>query len=282
MNYSYILKSSIPQIEKLLDFGFICDGDDVGKACIYGNTNKCAHSDSKEGNVCNTNKCAPVDSKENNVCNTDTDAPASGKAASDGNTSTVRQTFTLNHNLPNTDFYTRIKITPDEITATVFETDTNERYALFDVKNSRGAFVGELRQKVDDIINQIRNQCFVTTDLHEKFDSFVQNEFSCQPDFPWEDTPPTFVYRCANKKWFALMMNIPFKSLGLESEERVWVVNLKADEKDVGDLVDRKSIFPAYHMNKKYWITVLLSAVTDFEKLCRLTRQSYQLVSGKK
>ena len=30
-------------------------------------------------------------------------------------------------------------------------------------------------------------------------------------------------------------------------------------------------------MNKKYWITVLLSAVTDFELLCRLTGESREL-----
>lgn len=31
-------------------------------------------------------------------------------------------------------------------------------------------------------------------------------------------------------------------------------------------------------MNKKYWITVLLTAVTDFDKLCELTKKSYALV----
>ena len=43
-------------------------------------------------------------------------------------------------------------------------------------------------------------------------------------------------------------------------------------------ITDKKSIFPAYHMNKKYWITVLLTAVTDFEKLCELTKKSFALV----
>ena len=34
-------------------------------------------------------------------------------------------------------------------------------------------------------------------------------------------------------------------------------------------------------MNKTYWITVLLTAVTDFEKLCELTKKSYALVQKK-
>ena len=30
-------------------------------------------------------------------------------------------------------------------------------------------------------------------------------------------------------------------------------------------------------MNKKHWITVLLTRVTDFDRLCELTRRSYEL-----
>ena len=77
-------------------------------------------------------------------------------------------------------------------------------------------------------------------------------------------------------------MKIKFKNLGFASEEGVWAVNLKADSEQIPQLVDQKSIFPAYHMNKKYWITILLTAVTDFEKLCDLTCQSYALVEKKK
>ena len=72
------------------------------------------------------------------------------------------------------------------------------------------------------------------------------------------------------------------QNLGFASEEGVWAVNLKADPEHIPLLVDHKSIFPAYHMNKKYWITILLTAVTDFENLCDLTRQSYTLVEKKK
>ena len=71
-------------------------------------------------------------------------------------------------------------------------------------------------------------------------------------------------------------MQIKFKNLGFESDEPVWVVNLKAE--NVEAISDKKSIFPAYHMNKKYWITVLLTAVTDFENLCELTKKSFALV----
>jgi predicted DNA-binding protein (MmcQ/YjbR family) len=77
-------------------------------------------------------------------------------------------------------------------------------------------------------------------------------------------------------------MNITYKILGFENDEKLFVVNLKADKERISEIIDRKSIFPAYHMNKKHWITVLLTGVTDFDQLCALTRRSFELVNGKK
>ena len=74
------------------------------------------------------------------------------------------------------------------------------------------------------------------------------------------------------------MMEIKYKNIGLDSDEPVDVVNLKADSSLMDSIVDRRSIFPAYHMNKKHWITVLLTKATDFDKLCSLTSRSFELV----
>ena len=74
-------------------------------------------------------------------------------------------------------------------------------------------------------------------------------------------------------------MKIKYRQLGLTSDEAIWVVNLKASQDSIPALIDHKSIFPSWHMNKKHWITILLTAATDFEKLCELTKKSYELVS---
>ena len=74
-------------------------------------------------------------------------------------------------------------------------------------------------------------------------------------------------------------MEISYKNLGLASDEKVFTVNLKADPERVAELADKKTIFPAYHMNKKHWITVLLTSATDFDLLRALTERSRALVS---
>lgn len=182
------------------------------------------------------------------------------------------------------EFYTIIRLSEKSFHAEVFETQTDEKYVLFDVASANGAFVGQIRNEVQAIIDEIHEKCFDFQDIRQKYVDFLQAEFSAAGDKPWldEGDSTSSVYRCPNGKWFALVMKIKFKNLGFESDETVWVVNLKADTEKITEITDKKSIFPAYHMNKKYWITVLLTAITDFEQLCELTRKSFELVSVKK
>ena len=186
--------------------------------------------------------------------------------------------FALKKEIAGGQFYTEIKLSAETFTADVFETATNEKYVLFNVASAQGAFVGQIRSEVQDLIEEIREKCFISQDIKERYVDFLHSYFNSPGDNPWVAEPydSSTVYRCPNNKWFALIMQIKFKNLGFESDEPVWAVNLKAE--NVEAITDRKSIFPAYHMNKKYWITVLLTAVTDFEKLCELTKKSFALV----
>lgn len=203
---------------------------------------------------------------------------AAGFATTDG------ETYTMNPTVSAGAFRADITLSLEAQTLTVhlFDTETGEKYALFDMPSSHGAFVASLREEVQKFIDDIKSKCFESKDLKKDYISWIKNQFGAEPDFPWPDTPDYCVFRCQNEKWFALVMRIKYKQLGLSGDENVWVVNIKADQAEIPNLIDHKSIFPAWHMNKKHWITVLLTAVTDFEKLCELTLKSYELVSKSK
>lgn len=203
---------------------------------------------------------------------------AAGFATTDGATYTMSPTVSAGA------FRADISLSLEAQTLTVhlFDTETGEKYALFDMPSSHGAFVASLREEVQKFIDDIKSKCFESKDLKDDYISWIKNQFGAEPDFPWPDTPDYCVFRCQNEKWFALVMRIKYKQLGLTGDENVWVVNIKADQTEIPNLIDHKSIFPAWHMNKKHWITVLLTAVTDFEKLCELTLKSYELVSKSK
>ena len=172
-----------------------------------------------------------------------------------------------------------LSLSDQTLTVLLFDSATGEKYALFDMP-SHGAFVASLREEVQKIIDDIKSKCFETNDLKDDFIAWIKSKFGAEPDYPWpDDAPYSFVFRCPNEKWFALVMRIKYRQLGLTGDENVWVVNMKAEQDDIPNLVDRKSIFPAWHMNKKHWITILLTAATDFNKLCELTEKSYELVT---
>ena len=78
-------------------------------------------------------------------------------------------------------------------------------------------------------------------------------------------------------------MNIGRVKLGLAGEDRVDVINLKIDDMVFKDaLMQDRGIFPAYHMNKEHWITVLLDGTVEEAKVCGLIDLSFAATASKK
>ena len=83
-------------------------------------------------------------------------------------------------------------------------------------------------------------------------------------------------------KWFGVIMTIPASKLGLEGDYSVDIINLKCDPLLIGSLHKEKGIFPAYHMNKTYWISVLLDGSVDDETVKWLVSLSFDLTKRQK
>ena len=88
---------------------------------------------------------------------------------------------------------------------------------------------------------------------------YIFDTYSVEPDYPFSDDNVSAVFRHpANRKWFALAMNIPARRLGLPSDARMDIVNLKCDPNLIVSLRSAPGLFPAYHMSKENWITAAL------------------------
>ena len=113
------------------------------------------------------------------------------------------------------------------------------------------------------------------------FTTHIRKTYNIQPDFPWFQHPNYGVFRHGgNKKWFAVIMDIPGVKLGLPSEETIDVVNLKCTPELMGGFLMEPGIFPAYHMNKNNWLSKALDSA-DHEKLQILLDMSFQLTKPK-
>lgn len=108
----------------------------------------------------------------------------------------------------------------------------------------------------------------------------IKAEYGVEAEFLWPEKYPSYcVFRHGdNRKWFALVATISSKSLGLEDERGIDVINLKFDKNQTYDFAETSDhIFPAYHMNKNNWITVVLDGGLSDEMIFELIRKSYLL-----
>ena len=93
----------------------------------------------------------------------------------------------------------------------------------------------------------------------QEFLDYCLSAYGTSPDYPFEEDFVTAVLRHAdNKKWYALVMRLPRRKLGLDGDEIVDVVNLKLPTEMFGSFGSQDGVYPAYHMNKLHWISVLL------------------------
>ncbi len=112
--------------------------------------------------------------------------------------------------------------------------------------------------------------------MRQRVLEYAKKTYGDEPDRPFSTAPTYEVLRHAcSRKWYALFMDIPARKLGLPSEETVDIINLKCDPVLSGSLRDGVGIFPAYHMNRDSWITVLLDgtvALRDIKPLLDMSR----------
>ena len=116
----------------------------------------------------------------------------------------------------------------------------------------------------------------------EELEAYILEQYSTEPDYPWTDMPRAAVFRHAgNRKWFALVMEVPRDKLGLSGTELLDIVNFKCDPILIASLRGEAGIFPAYHMNKASWITAALDGSVPAETIGLLLDVSYELTKPK-
>lgn len=90
-----------------------------------------------------------------------------------------------------------------------------------------------------------------------ELEQLILEHYSTEPDHPWMKYPNYAVFRhSSNQKWFALIMDVPKKRLGLQGDDLLNVVNFKCEPILMGSLLGEPGFFPGYRMNKESWITV--------------------------
>ena len=182
------------------------------------------------------------------------------------------------------DFVMTVSITTDNVSFQVFDQETGDLYPQVHMESMRGTFVGSVREACLEILYQIRKACFDVQDFicpqTKRIMAKVQEKYGNQLEYLWEKSPDTAVLRHEdNQKWYAVLMRIPWNRLDKAREGQVEAVNLKHDR--VTDLLSQKGIYPAFHMNKRYWISLALDDSLSDDEVLDLLEISWNLTLKK-
>lgn len=189
-----------------------------------------------------------------------------------------KDTYKYSQNIMNNKFKVKIYITKDNVIGKVFDLGSNEEYTNFRIENF-GSFSNTIREEYIAVLKCIRNNCFVSkyfiNDQANRIANLIAQNFNCEPEFLWEKNPGFGVFRNApSAKWFAVIMNIDRSKIDSKSKGEVEVINVKSDE-NTESYLKKKGIYPAYHMNKKSWVTIILNDTLRDEEILNIISVSY-------
>lgn len=183
--------------------------------------------------------------------------------------------------LPSSGFLMTVTVTKSgKVTAKVTEPDIGE-YTLH-LTDSQGEFVGGVRAEYEQILSDIADDCFepdvFKSEQTLRLMRYVRKKYGREPEFLWDKFEGNAVLRRADtNKWFAAVLTVSQRKLGLSSDELVEVIDLRLPPEEMAALVDGKRYFGGWHMNKKHWYTIILDGSVEFSEICRRIDVSYSL-----
>jgi predicted DNA-binding protein (MmcQ/YjbR family) len=163
-----------------------------------------------------------------------------------------------------------------KVSAEVIDSFFKDPYVLHRLPGTKGEFVGKIRERYESLLAMIADTCF-EPDVFKSEDArqvirYVGEKYQDELQFLWKRFPNNAVFRRQdNAKWYAALLVVPKKKLGLNEEGVIDIIDLRIKPENIDALLDEKSYFPGYHMNKKYWFTICLDGSVPMEEIfCRI------------
>jgi len=180
-------------------------------------------------------------------------------------------------------FKMSVKISLDNsIFTEIIDTETNEPYILHLLEIKRSGYSEKVYKAYSEVLEKIQKEYFkderFKANYTKEIIDYINNKYGDELEFLWEKSPKNAVVRRkSTKKWYAAILTISKRKIGLNSDEIIEVINLHNSPEEIEKLIDNKKYFPAYHMNKKYWCTICLDGTVELKEIYKLIDISYEL-----
>ena len=183
----------------------------------------------------------------------------------------------------NTAFTITVFVSPDgDVHFQVIEADTQEEYLPVHITDIQGAFVRSVQEACEEVLKDIAEKCFVTHIFKmpqtKELIAYVRQKYGDEPEFLWQKFPDNAIWRRKdNRKWYGALLTVPLTKLGIKSNKTAEIINLRGNPLQIKQLIDNKTFFPAWHMNKKNWLTIVSNDLISTETVTNMIDTSYCL-----
>ncbi|WP_444810862.1 MmcQ/YjbR family DNA-binding protein [Streptococcus canis] len=168
----------------------------------------------------------------------------------------------------------------------VIDCDLNDDYLPLQQASRHSTYTGQVRAAYLELLACLSTFCFEASPFQSvqanSLAKRINKEWSDPMDYPFDGYPDFAIYRVAGK-WYAMIFPLLADKLGQVPEQvkgkMVNVINVKVNPKSLPNLMEQEGIFPAYHMSKNNWISIILDDKVTDDKLWALVSQSRQLVN---
>ncbi|MCZ4064740.1 MmcQ/YjbR family DNA-binding protein [Oxalobacter aliiformigenes] len=172
------------------------------------------------------------------------------------------------------------------ISGTVYDLENNDEFLPLRVESNQGAFVGKVRAAYEELLTEIRNNCFTKKyyifPQSNRITNLIIEKYGNEPEFLWKTTPGTGVFRNPDtKKWYIAILDIDRSKIQPNRTGLVEIALLKLQPDEVQKITKQEHFYQGYHMNKKYWITIILDDTVLDEKIMELIEKSHNLTKKK-
>ena len=172
------------------------------------------------------------------------------------------------------------------ISEKVIDLGTGDEYSQHRMAEANGRFVGQVRDAVTSLLKRVAADCFERDVFKQEMSKAlledVRERWQEELEFLWEDSPEYAVLRRTDTgKWYAVLMRLPKRKFGLDSDEVSEFVLLRIPKDEAETIRDDKRFLPAFHMNKRTWFAIPLDDGVGFDEILLRMSRSRELAVTK-
>ena len=177
-------------------------------------------------------------------------------------------------------FLIEIVFVNSQLLIEVYDLEFDEIYSLFSVDSAVGETVQNIREHVENLLSSILGLADESGKISSEVIDYCNNKYGGNHVNPFKKHPDILAMVNEKNKWYALLLDVEYNKLNKNTDItiKVKILNLKYPTDNISDIIDNQNIFPAYHMNKKHWISVVLDKNIKLETIKELIDISYSLV----